>query len=456
MNATTAADAKTPSPMVISEDGNDVVILMRVNGKRLTFNRSASDTMDQVLRRMQLSVEKAYGIGDKRKGKKRKGPPPADEQEQQHGNKVRIQWSDGNGNELASTDSSVNMSTLAELSRSTKAITVNEHVYSVFLNPPLVTSVALKYFVFAEYPILPLVECSNTTPEELVYEYRTNESDDLVHSGRVFTPADDLVGKKLRVTAYHRDCRSLPQAESDLSRPVRPSPSKGTFRDRRLPKPLAATAANRIRVASFNVLAQRYVRTPLATKVMYRNVKACREVLEWEYRCPLLMRELMDVKADIFAFQEAEPRFVETVREVMPEYTVRFVEKNGNKGEGCAIAFNHDRFEMLDETVLDLASDGVKSQLTSEQVSELQRKWGDVDMFSDVFDNLGTAGQVLVLRDRQATDKVFVVGNTHLFFHRNATHVRLLQAHLLAMAVKHELDRFQGANVFICGDFNSF
>ncbi|KAF4718617.1 hypothetical protein FOZ62_025632, partial [Perkinsus olseni] len=87
MNATTAADAKTPSPMVISEDGNDVVILMRVNGKRLTFNRSASDTMDQVLRRMQLSVEKAYGIGDKRKGKKRKGPPPADEQEQQHGNK---------------------------------------------------------------------------------------------------------------------------------------------------------------------------------------------------------------------------------------------------------------------------------------------------------------------------------------------------------------------------------
>ncbi|KAF4698196.1 hypothetical protein FOZ62_011378, partial [Perkinsus olseni] len=191
MNASTAADAKTPSPMVISEDGNDVVILMRVNGKRLTFNRSASDTMDQVLRRMQLSVEKAYGIGDKRKGKKRKGPPPADEQEQQHGNKVRIQWSDGNGNELASTDSSVNMSTLAELSRSTKAITVNEHVYSVFLNPPLVTSVALKYFVFAEYPILPLVECSNTTPEELVYEYRTNESDDLVHSGRVFTPADD-------------------------------------------------------------------------------------------------------------------------------------------------------------------------------------------------------------------------------------------------------------------------
>lgn len=92
---------------------------------------------------MQLSVEKAYGIGDKRKLKKRKGPPPVDESE--HGNKVigntlggdglgrrplqvRIQWSDKEGNKLASTDSSVNTTTLAELSRSTKEITVNEHV----------------------------------------------------------------------------------------------------------------------------------------------------------------------------------------------------------------------------------------------------------------------------------------------------------------------------------------
>ncbi|EER06339.1 carbon catabolite repressor protein, putative [Perkinsus marinus ATCC 50983] len=408
----------------------------------------------QVLRRMQLSVEKAYGIGDKRKLKKRKGPPPADESE--HGNKVRIQWSDKEGNKLASTDSSVSTTTLAELSRSTKEITVNEHVYSVFLNPPLVTSVALKYFVFAEYPIVPLVECSNTTPEEVVYEYRTTDGEELVHSGRIFTPGEDLIGKKLRVSAYHSDCRSLPQAESDPSRPVRPSPSKGTFRDRRLPKPLGVTPPNHIRVASFNVLAQRYVRTPLATKVMYRNVKSCREVLEWEYRCPLLMRELMDVKADVFAFQEAEPRFVETVREVMPQYTVRFVEKNGNKGEGCAIAYRNDRFEMLDEIALDLASTGVKAQLSEGQLSELQHKWGQVDMFGDVFDNLGTAGQVLVLRDRQESGNVFVIGNTHLFFHRNATHVRLLQAHLLAMAVKRELDKFEGANVFICGDFNSF
>ncbi|KAF4672138.1 hypothetical protein FOL47_000855 [Perkinsus chesapeaki] len=442
--------------MVISEDGENVVILMRVNGKRLTFNRNPSDTMDQVLRRMQLSVEKAYGIGDNRKGKKRKGAPSTDEQQQEHDKKVMIRWSDGEGKELASTDGATNMCTLAELSRSTKAITVNDHVYSVFLNPPMVKSVALKYFLFAEYPVIPLVECSNTTPDELVYEYRTADSEDIVHSGRIFTPNDDLVGKKLRVTAYHNQCRDLPQAESDASKAIRASPSKGTFRDRRLPHPLAITPPNRIRVASFNVLAQRYVRTPLATKVMYQNVKNCREVLEWEYRCPLLMRELMDVKADIFSFQEAEPRFVETVHEVTPEYTVRYVEKSGHKGEGCAIAYRNDRFEMLDETTLDLASDGIKSELSEVQLAELQKKWGDVNLFNDVFDNLGTVGQVVVLRDRCDTNKIFVVGNTHLFFHRNAAHVRLLQAHMLAMAVKHELDRFQGANAFICGDFNSF
>lgn len=73
-----------------------------------------------------------------------------------------------------------------------------------------------------------------------------------------------------------------------------------------------------------------------------------------------------------------------------------------------------------------------------------------------------TAVQVTTLRFKK-TGKILCVANTHLYFHPDADHIRLLQFYLSLLYVQHVrhnlLQRLQcpehDVSVVYCGDFNS-
>ncbi|KAF4656264.1 hypothetical protein FOZ61_007074 [Perkinsus olseni] len=438
-------------PVVINEDGDNIEIRIHFNGRLVALHRRSSDDVDQVLKRMRLSMEKSSS----KKKKHQKASCPM---------QIHLEFMDGQGHALASSDEptgdgAAEPLSLGSIVADTKAVSVNEEVFPVAHNIPTIEALSLKLYTFARYPVFPQVECSNVSPDDLVYEYYDDDGE-LVHVGKIFFPSDDLIGKKLKVVAYHSQWPETSRRESPYSRIVLPSPSIGTFRDRRLPQALEPTGPTHLRVASFNVLGQRHIRTPL--EPIFYHVRDCKEVVDFDYRAPLLMRELLDVKADVAALQEADTRFMDAAASAMADYTFWLAEdkgresegNKGRRGEGCGLAFRKDRFEEVGRSMLELGSDGLLEEFTAEEIATLQRRWAGVDIFKDVFDNLGMVAQLLTLRDR-STSQLYIVGNTHLYHSPKAPHVKILQTHMIMKALERLMaDHPQAIPVF-CGDLNS-
>ncbi|CAJ1366825.1 unnamed protein product [Effrenium voratum] len=90
------------------------------------------------------------------------------------------------------------------------------------------------------------------------------------------------------------------------------------------------------------------------------------------------------------------------------------------------------------------------------QLRELVAKWGD--FLEGILPRMSTIFQMSVLRHK-ATGKTLVVVNTHLFYHPNARHIRLLQIMCILGQVQElrEKHRSEGGalpHVILAGDLN--
>ncbi|EER10252.1 conserved hypothetical protein [Perkinsus marinus ATCC 50983] len=395
-------------PVVINTIQEKMEIIIYFKEKLMTFQRKSTDDVDQVLKRMRLSMEK--NLNKKKKKQQQKAAAAVE---------IHIKFMGEQGRQLASSDEPTRDGegkslTLGGVVADTTEVCINGQIFPVAHNIPMVESIALKFYVFARYPVFPQIECSNVDSDELVYEYYDDKNGKLLHTGKIFFPSDELIGEKLKVVAYHSEWPHTSRKESISSRSVLPSPSIGTFRDRRLPEALESTDSTHLRVASFNVLGQRHIRTPL--EPIFYHVRDCKEVVEFEYRAPLILRELFDVNADIVAFQEADARFIDTASGALSsEYTFWLAEdkgresegNKGRRGEGCGLAFKKARFVKIGQKMLELGTDGLLQEFTPEEIAMLKERWAGVDIFKDVFDNLGMIGQLLTLKDK-ATSKLYI------------------------------------------------
>ncbi|EER07201.1 carbon catabolite repressor protein, putative [Perkinsus marinus ATCC 50983] len=104
--------------------------------------------------------------------------------------------------------------------------------------------------------------------------------------------------------------------------------------------------------------------------------------------------------------------------------------------------------------MLELGTDGLLQEFTPEEIAMLKERWAGVDIFKDVFDNLGMIGQLLTLKDK-ATSKLYIAVNTHLYHSPKAPHVKVLQTHMIMKALERLLAEIPEAVPIFCGDLNS-
>lgn len=109
-----------------------------------------------------------------------------------------------------------------------------------------------------------------------------------------------------------------------------------------------------------------------------------------------------------------------------------FKKRTGSeKTDGCAIFFNPDLFELVDQRTIEL----------NQQMTLLDR------------DNVGI---VVKLRSRKNPEAVFVVATTHLLFNPKRCDIRLAQVHVLLAELEQmaflAADRY--CPIILTGDFN--
>ncbi len=174
------------------------------------------------------------------------------------------------------------------------------------VDPCTVTRVTLDTPLCEGVPAIPVIEyegAPDANESDLVVTWRLSHgSQDVLHVGRVYVPTEQQVGHRLSVHVCHPAFPEYGLTCTESLTEVKPKSTLGSsLRDNRLEG--FRKKAGYFRVVSFNILAPCYARTKVARDVYYSHLKLSPQVLEWAHRGGLVMRELMDVGADILCLQ---------------------------------------------------------------------------------------------------------------------------------------------------------
>ncbi|MED6251655.1 hypothetical protein ATANTOWER_000976 [Ataeniobius toweri] len=193
-------------------------------------------------------------------------------------------------------------------------------------------------------------------------------------------------------------------------------------------------------VMSYNILAQDLLEL---NQHLYAHCPL--EVLQWNYRCSLLLSEIEKWAPDILCLQEVqENHYHEDLHPALSQmgYTCVYQRRTGKKTDGCAICYQSTCF-------------------TEAAVSKLEFFRPETKLL-----DRHNVGIVLLLRPLVATGAELkeagpplCVANTHLLFNPRRGDVKLAQLAIMLAEIDAMIKsckaRGEHCNVVFCGDFNA-
>jgi mRNA deadenylase 3'-5' endonuclease subunit Ccr4 len=436
-----------------------IVIQLPIGAKMLNFRRKPNDALEQVLQRMRISCAKALKEANTTTGgvspdrKKTKNDDRMD-------SPTDISFISSDGSQIATGE-------LSTVVKDTDTIRINTLDYKVVLDPPLCSTLSIDTTLFSGFPAIITGSFEGADESEFILEYRiiAGDSDDVLETAKIdgyqyiFTPEDKHVGNFLEVKCYHP---RFPEFYQSVISPERICRFEGQIQSR-LSRPLPPTDSQTVRVSTFNILAQPYIRTALAQDIYYTHLHKCWHLTEWSRRCPLILREMLDTDSDIYCLQEVAGGAHEAQirRALSTSHDFHFfgkasVANNGNP-IGVSISLRRSKFEVIESHRWNLGhgEDSLLLSMLSEgEKQEIKTKFGD-SFFETVLKGIHTVAGVVRAR-HVVTNKEVLIANTHLFFHPFGGHVRILQGvclmrKLAELRAAHECQ----PGVIVCGDFNS-
>nr|CAD7199264.1 unnamed protein product [Timema douglasi] len=178
------------------------------------------------------------------------------------------------------------------------------------------------------------------------------------------------------------------------------------------------------RVVSYNILADLYADSEVARTQLYPYCPSY--ALTIDYRKQLILRELLGYNADVICLQEVDSKIFDL--DLTPVlgyvgYEGVFHRKGGTVSEGVACLFHKSKFRLLDTKSVVLAEELKTNSLFSDIWKKIEK---NVALAERILART-TCLQCTVLESVEDPREQVIVGNTHLYFHPNADHIRLLQ-----------------------------
>lgn len=215
---------------------------------------------------------------------------------------------------------------------------------------------------------------------------------------------------------------------------------------------------SQFRVVSYNLLADYYADSEKSRKELFPYCPPY--ALAIDYRKLLFIREIRGYHADICCLQEVDSKTFELDLKLClgNDGMEGILQKKGGTSEGVATFYHRDKFSLVQSYGFNLS----KTMNTQPYFKELYEKIESNAKLCERMLSLSTALQVNVLRAKE-NGQYLVVANTHLYFHPDADHIRLLQIGFFMLYVKHIYESImaelnlheQQISIIFCGDFNS-
>lgn len=486
-----------------------IMVRFELDGKQRLLERPAGETLDRTLQRMarlQLSREAKKQLQrEARTTAKTEGRSMQECMEELMGRLPSARVLDEDERDLG--ESAADTQSVDALMRAV-AVELGGTRYRVIQNPPTVNSIAADTRrPLAGFPLLPRADLVNCSSDHCLWAWsarRAGAGDSAewqpVGEGQTLTPGADLVGCRLRCSCTPRRLEGEHglHAADGVPATVEYDGAVEAAAESVLTSALSAYAAahggggaSRLRLASYNILADVYACTRFAREHMFPYCAP--QHLDEEYRKPHLVHQIAALRADVVALQEVGTAFYE--RYLAPHARRSglegvHAEKAGAVSEGVALLFRPDRFRLLAHVPVSLndrhgralrtecvclapdpraggggdvgagggeAGLGTRMQRELEgSEAELAARWRAHPALAEAMRRVTTVGQVVLLEEtRGVNPRRLCVANTHLFFHSGAMHIRALQTAMLVRAAKRVADAAGGAALVVAGDLNA-
>ncbi|XP_039479143.1 2',5'-phosphodiesterase 12 [Drosophila santomea] len=421
--------------------------------REFNFRRQMNEPIDAILARIQSNIQSRLA----KSCKKLKTKPPAEINV-----KLLNSSYDGKLSELTFGD-------LLAQDVSNVKLQVLDTVYDLVFNPPWISALKLPSCIlagFVTYPTNVQIQFGERQFSKAVWSKAKRPTDvdwAVCGEGFQYLVAPEDVGYHLKFVVTPGNAQGVagPVVEKISNSAVLESPGSCPFQDRHRHTPNSLSAPHEMRVVSYNLLADLYASSDYAGSTLFSYCPA--KYLQMDYRKPLFINEIIGYNADILCLQEVDQRIFDfDLKEILeqPPYNYHGVmAPKGKCAEGVAIFYRNSRFELLDSQVLHLGSN-------IPVLPVFESLWNKVKVNAQLAERIcdrSTTLQTCLLRIKD-TDNYVLVANTHLYFHPDADHIRLLQMGFSMLFVEHSVSKAlkdfnisspKNIGLIFCGDFNS-
>ncbi|KAK7016428.1 Endonuclease/Exonuclease/phosphatase [Halocaridina rubra] len=213
-----------------------------------------------------------------------------------------------------------------------------------------------------------------------------------------------------------------------------------------------------LRVISYNILADLYASTEKARTYLFATCPPY--AMDIDYRKQLLLKEILGYNGDIICLQEVDEKVFEYDLEPVLKsrgYESCYDAKGGQVSEGIAMIFQKSKLRLLERNRFVLSEELQTNVLFKEIWEKLQCN----KTLKERIEQRSTTFQVSIMESVEDPNKLLVIGNTHLYFHPNADHIRMLQGGICMQILKQVICLYQAKHpekdigLLFCGDFNS-
>ncbi|KAM7283666.1 2',5'-phosphodiesterase 12 [Ixodes scapularis] len=435
--------------------------------RQYNFNRSSTEQVGSVLARIALNISSREEKKVRRKKQKQKDDnAPGDPQDSPTELAVCLEY-EGRSvpadatNYVAWKDGSI--------------LQIGQQRYSIAVNTPTIKNARLPKVIMAGFPVHPQVELENADlydckaiwyKSTLRGEHFPTDEVRRTHNKSFFnthecslsiTPTVGDIGRYLFVilTPCVGEKQGMP-VEVVSTTTVTTGPEYCPF-DSRHCFTASYTDPGKFRCMSYNLLADAYADSKFAKTVLFSY---CPEhALDIAYRKQLLIKEILGYKTDLMFLQEVDRRmFSQDLEPILRShgYCGSYTEKKSPMAEGVACFFRGCKFRAVDG-----CSKLLSSALVDEPaLADIKHKIAENARLLARFVSRPTAFQVLLLEPLEKPGRLLLVANTHLYYHPDSDHIRLLQAYccirLLEWLRREYSERFGVVPaVIFAGDFNS-
>lgn len=321
-------------------------------------------------------------------------------------------------------------------------LSINNIHYSIERNPPNVESVVVfptrQYFCNSPIVITAINKYPN---DEIIYSWflqdpSLNVGYTFIAEGCEFTPSIDHLGCKIKVyctparhvsSTHERRGRSVALYLHGTIQASLCDPSMVLVRQDFIAARIADEKSNQLRIVTYNILAETFATNTYAQKILYRYCPA--KYLDTDYRMSLVQAELLAYEADVICLQECDYKVFNLYFRPLfqaREYSCHHTCKSSGNQEGCAIFISHKNLRVIQYVDVTL-----KDYLRAHTDLNKELFTTHPDVANILCEQLGNIVQIAVCERVGHPDQVVLIANTHLFYHKLASYVRLLQTNAI-------------------------